>query len=72
MTETNHNPFSLIQNKRLNNFEVLEIVREWYTEMCPDIFQNEEGADLEEWVEHWMDLTTTPEEKEEYYTNFTP
>ena len=72
MTETNHNPFSLIQNKRLNNFEVLEIVREWYTEMCPDIFQNEEGWDLEEWVEHWMDLTTTPEEKEEYYTNFTP
>lgn len=72
MTETNHNPFSLIQNKRLNNFEVLEIVREWYTEMCPDIFQNEEGLDLEEWVEHWMDLTTTPEEKEEYYTNFTP
>jgi hypothetical protein len=26
---------------------------EWYTKgMCPDIFQNEDGLDLEEWVEN--------------------
>ncbi len=73
MTETNHDPFSLIQKKRLNDYEVLEIVREWYTNgMCHDIFQNEDGSDLEEWIENRMYDIATPEMMEEFYANFKP
>lgn len=43
---------SIIKNLNLTYDEVLTIVKEWYTNgMCPDIFQNEEGEDLEEYIE---------------------
>jgi hypothetical protein len=43
---------SIIEQKKLTEEEVLNIVLEWYTNgMCCDIFQSEDGTDLEEWVE---------------------
>jgi hypothetical protein len=37
---------------RLTEKQVVNIVMEWYTNgMCTDIFQNEDGLDLEEWCE---------------------
>ena len=43
---------SLIEKLKLTEDEVNRIVLEWYTNgMCPDIFQNEEGEDLEEYLE---------------------
>ena len=36
----------------LTEKQVVNIVMEWYTNgMCTDIFQNEDGLDLEEWCE---------------------
>jgi hypothetical protein len=36
----------------LTEKQVVNIVMEWYTlGMCTDIFQNEDGIDLEEWCE---------------------
>lgn len=42
----------MIEKFKLTEKQVLTIVMEWYTKgMCPDIFQNEDGIDLEEWIE---------------------
>ena len=39
----------------LTEQQILQIVKEWYTNgMCPDIFQNEEGLDLEEYLEQLL------------------
>jgi hypothetical protein len=43
---------STISRLKLSEQDVLEIVLEWYTQgMCPDIFQNKDGLDLEEYIE---------------------
>lgn len=43
---------TLIDKLNLTQVQVLHIVKEWYTKgLCPDIFQNEEGEDLEEYLE---------------------
>lgn len=43
---------SLIEKLKLTENEVNRIVLEWYTNgMCADVFQNEEGEDLEEYLE---------------------
>ena len=43
---------STIQQLKLTDEQVRDIVLEWYTNgMCPDIFQNEQGQDLEEYLE---------------------
>jgi hypothetical protein len=43
---------SIIKNLKLSEKDVLNIVMEWYVcGMCPDIFQNEDGEDLEEYIE---------------------
>ena len=43
---------STIQQLGLTDDQVRDIVLEWYTNgMCPDIFQNEQGQDLEEYLE---------------------
>jgi hypothetical protein len=43
---------STIVRLKLSEQEVLEIVLEWYTQgMCPDIFQDEDGTDLQEYIE---------------------
>ena len=43
---------SIIKELKLTKEQVLQIVNEWYTcGMCPDIFQNENGEDLEEYLE---------------------
>ena len=45
------NPFTIKQLGLTDN-QVHNIVLEWYTNgMCPCIFQNEEGEDLEEYLE---------------------
>ena len=36
--------------EELSEKDVLNIVKEWYM-TCPDIFQNEDGEDLEEYLE---------------------
>ena len=41
-----------INGKHITDDEVLEIVRQWYTDgMYPDILQDEDGNDLEEIIE---------------------
>ena len=43
---------SIIRELKLTKEQVLQIVNEWYTcWMCLDIFQNENGEDLEEYLE---------------------
>lgn len=43
---------NLIKKLNLTEKEVYKIVLEWYTNgMCPNIWQNEEGDDLEEYLE---------------------
>ena len=42
----------IIREFKLTKEQVLQIVKEWYTcGMCADIFQNETGQDLEEYLE---------------------
>lgn len=46
---------SIIENLKLTYEEVLTVVKEWYTNgMCPDIFESEEGEDLEEYIERQL------------------
>lgn len=46
---------SIIENLKLTYEEVLTVVKEWYTRgMCPDIFESEEGEDLEEYIERQL------------------
>lgn len=43
---------NLIKKLNLTEKEVYKIVLEWYTNgMCSDIWQNEDGEDLEEYLE---------------------
>lgn len=43
---------TIIKELNLTEEQVVQIVNEWYTcGMCPDIFQNENGEDLEEYLE---------------------
>jgi hypothetical protein len=43
---------NLIVELNLTEQQVHKIVLEWYTNgMCPDIWQNEDGNDLEEYLE---------------------
>ena len=43
---------NLIRELNLTEYQVHKIVLEWYTNgMCPDIWQNEDGHDLEEYLE---------------------
>ncbi len=47
---------SLIKKLKLTDKQVIQIVKEWYTlGMCPDIFQTEDGEDLEEYLEMYED-----------------
>lgn len=49
MTNKNIQDVSIIEKLRLTDDQVRKIVLEWYTNgMCNDIFQNEQGEDLEE------------------------
>ena len=51
---------SVIKNLKLSEEDVLTIVLEWYTNgMCPDIFQTEDGEDLEEFLENRIYLCQT-------------
>ena len=45
--------YSTSSNKEIIKEEqILQLILNWYTnDMCPDIFQNEDGLDLEEWIE---------------------
>lgn len=44
--------YSIIRKLDLTEEQVHQIVLEWYTNgMCPDIWQNEDGDDLEEYLE---------------------
>lgn len=46
---------SVIEKLNLDEVQVLRIVKEWYTNgMCADIFQNEDGIDLEEFLETYL------------------
>ena len=46
---------STIEKLKLTDKQVYKIVLEWYTRgMCPDIFQSEEGEDLEEYIERQL------------------
>jgi len=46
---------STIEKLGLTREQVLRIVKEWYTcGMCPDIFQNDNGQDLEEYLEIYL------------------
>lgn len=46
---------SVIEKFNLDEVQVLRIVKEWYTNgMCADIFQNEDGIDLEEFLETYL------------------
>jgi hypothetical protein len=46
---------TLINKLKLTKKQVATIVLEWYTlGMCADIFQNEDGYDLEEWIEAYI------------------
>ena len=46
---------SIIEELKLTREQVLQIVKEWYTQgMCPDIFQNDNGQDLEEYLEIYL------------------
>jgi hypothetical protein len=45
----------IIERLNLTEEEVYKIVLEWYTNgMCKDIFQNENGEDLEEYLEDYL------------------
>jgi hypothetical protein len=49
------NEESVIEALNLTQVQVLQIVKEWYTNgHCPDIFQNEDGEDLEEFLEKYL------------------
>lgn len=51
---------SIIKDLKLSEEDVLNIVMEWYTNgMCPEIFQTEDGEDLEEYVEQRIYLCQT-------------
>lgn len=51
---------SIIEHLGLNKYEVLQVVKEWYTNgMCMDILQNENGLDLEELIEITQDAQLT-------------
>ena len=43
--------FLLIDHLGLTDFEVLQIVKEWYINKIGDILQNEDGKDLEEVID---------------------
>ena len=46
---------STIKELKLTDEQVYSVVLEWYTlGMCPDIFQNENGEDLEEYLESYL------------------
>lgn len=46
---------STIEKLKLTDKQVYKIVLEWYTRgMCPDIFESEEGEDLEEYIERQL------------------
>ena len=49
--------------KDLDIIIICEIVKYWYTNKVDDIFQNEDGQDLEEWIENELELIK--EEKNE-------
>lgn len=45
-------PMCTIKKLGLTEQQVKEIVYEWYTHgMCHDVFQNEDGIDLEEYLD---------------------
>lgn len=47
--QENNSNFNIIDHLGLNTFEVLQVVKEWYTNgMYPNILQDENGNDLEE------------------------
>jgi hypothetical protein len=46
---------SIIKELGLSKRQILQIVNEWYTQgMCHGIFQNEDGQDLEEYLEIYL------------------
>lgn len=46
---------SIIEKLKLTDEQVYLIVKEWYTlGMCQDVFQNENGEDLEEYLESYL------------------
>lgn len=62
---------SIIKNLKLSDEQVLKIVMEWYVMgMCPDIFQNEDGQDLEEYLEEIANLKKNEEIINEAITIF--
>jgi len=53
---------NIIEQKKLTELEVLQIVNQWYTNgMYPDILQNEDGLDLEEICLNLIDLLEATE-----------
>jgi hypothetical protein len=53
---------NIIEQKKLTELEVLQIVNEWYTNgMYADILQNEDGLDLEEICLNLIDLLEATE-----------
>ena len=59
---------SVIKELGLSKKQILQIVNEWYTQgMCPDIFQNEDGQDLEEYLDIYNDIYTSPSDEEVFY-----
>ena len=63
---------SIIKKLKLSEEDVLNIVKEWYVMgMCPDIFQNEYGQDLEEYLEEIANLKKNEPAFDTTYTNET-
>lgn len=49
---------------KLNKSQILAVVKFWYTQgLCPDIFQTDNGIDLEEYVDDQIGFN----QHEEYY-----
>jgi hypothetical protein len=50
------NKDSIIKRLELTEDDVLNIVMEWYTQNCNEIFQNAFGDDLEEYLEQYLEI----------------
>ena len=56
LKENNEN-FNIIDHLNLNEFEVLQVVKEWYVNgMYEDILQDEDGTDLEEIINNLIEI----------------
>ena len=48
----------IIEEKKLTDIDVLNIVKEWYVNISTDILQDESGNDLEEICDYELEIIT--------------